>query len=196
MINIRSFFRKPETDQQKADRLFRIDMHHRFKDKINDQIKVEEVVVLDHKNKNLGSMSVKEGIKLAKDAGFDLVELNVNRENPPVCKFANSDYYTLRKPPIFFSWLSGIVSFCFLFYPSIIIEQQFRGGGSREETFVGMSVFLIVLFLSFRVGRMVYTGKIGCRFSKEGNIDFMLCLLGFAIYGALSVFLEVFNWLP
>jgi uncharacterized membrane protein len=114
-----------------------------------------------------------------------LVEYNIYKENPPDCKFANSDHYTGRKPPVFLSWLSGIISFCFLFYPYALIDHKFRYLDSMN--FVGMSVFLIVLFLSSRIGLTVYTGKMGCRIPKKGNVDFIFCVAGIFIFGLLSI---------
>jgi translation initiation factor IF-3 len=56
--------------------------------RVNDQIKAKEVRVIDESGKMLGVMSVIQGIKLAEEAGLDLVEVSPNTE-PPVCKIAS-----------------------------------------------------------------------------------------------------------
>ena len=56
--------------------------------RINDQIKVKEVRVIDENGKMMGVMSVFDGIKLAKEVDLDLIEVSPNA-NPPVCKISN-----------------------------------------------------------------------------------------------------------
>ncbi len=56
--------------------------------RINDQIKAPEVRIIDHEGKMLGVLPVAEGIKIALDAGLDLIEVSPNAE-PPVCKISN-----------------------------------------------------------------------------------------------------------
>lgn len=56
--------------------------------KINDQIKAKEVRVINEKNEMIGVVPTIQAIKLADDAGLDLVEVSPNVE-PPVCKIAN-----------------------------------------------------------------------------------------------------------
>ena len=56
--------------------------------KINEQIRSAQVRVIDHNAEMLGVMSLADGIKLALDAGLDLVEVSPNAE-PPVCKITN-----------------------------------------------------------------------------------------------------------
>ncbi len=54
----------------------------------NTQIKVPEVFVIDENNDALGNMTTEEAVKLAQDAGLDLVEVNP-KANPPVVKIVN-----------------------------------------------------------------------------------------------------------
>lgn len=56
--------------------------------RVNDEIKVDQVRVVDQDGNMIGIMSVKEGIKKAEDVSLDLVEVSPNA-NPPVCKIAN-----------------------------------------------------------------------------------------------------------
>lgn len=56
--------------------------------KINEQIRSAQVRVIDHNAEMLGVMSLADGIKMAADAGLDLVEVSPNAE-PPVCKITN-----------------------------------------------------------------------------------------------------------
>ena len=54
----------------------------------NTQIKSLEVFVIDENNDALGKMTTEEAVKLAQDAGLDLVEVNP-KANPPVVKIVN-----------------------------------------------------------------------------------------------------------
>lgn len=56
--------------------------------KINDQIKAKEVRVINENNEMVGVLPTAQAIKLAVDAGLDLVEVSPNVA-PPVCKIAN-----------------------------------------------------------------------------------------------------------
>lgn len=56
--------------------------------KINEQIKAQQVRVIDQNGKMLGLMSVAEGIKKAQEVNLDLIEVSPNA-NPPVCKISN-----------------------------------------------------------------------------------------------------------
>jgi translation initiation factor IF-3 len=56
--------------------------------RINDQIKVKEVRVIDESGKMLGVMSVADGIRLARESDLDLIEVSPNA-SPPVCKISN-----------------------------------------------------------------------------------------------------------
>lgn len=56
--------------------------------RINEQIKAKEVRVIDQNGKMIGVISVNDGIRLAREADLDLVEVSPN-VNPPVCKISN-----------------------------------------------------------------------------------------------------------
>ncbi len=56
--------------------------------RVNDQIKSKEVRVIDEKGIMIGVVPTPKAIKMAEEAGYDLVEVSPNAE-PPVCKIAN-----------------------------------------------------------------------------------------------------------
>jgi len=60
---------------------------------INEQIKDKEVRVVDENGQQLGIMSAKEALKLAREANLDLVKI-APMANPPVCKII--DYGKFR----------------------------------------------------------------------------------------------------
>ncbi|PZP42998.1 MAG: translation initiation factor IF-3 [Agrobacterium fabrum] len=51
----------------------------------NREIRVPRVQLIDEEGQNLGSMPTDQALKLAEEAGLDLVEISPNAE-PPVCK--------------------------------------------------------------------------------------------------------------
>ncbi len=53
--------------------------------RLNEQIKVPFVMLITDEGENLGKTDIREAIRLAKEAGLDLVEVSPNT-NPPVCK--------------------------------------------------------------------------------------------------------------
>lgn len=60
--------------------------------RVNEQIKAEQVRVVDENGKQIGIMLVEDAIRMARSRGYDLVEVAPNA-NPPVCKFINYDKY-------------------------------------------------------------------------------------------------------
>jgi len=62
------------------------------KDRFNEQIHVPEVRVIDESGKNLGILKTEEAIKIAKERGFDLVEISENAK-PPICKIIEYGKY-------------------------------------------------------------------------------------------------------
>lgn len=60
---------------------------------INEQIRDKEVRVIGANNEQLGIMSIEEAMKLAEDAGVDLVKIAPNA-TPPVCRII--DYGKFR----------------------------------------------------------------------------------------------------
>jgi translation initiation factor IF-3 len=61
--------------------------------RINRDIRVREVQLIDAEGQNRGVVDAMEALKLAEDAGLDLVEI-VPNANPPVCKIL--DYGKFR----------------------------------------------------------------------------------------------------
>src|SRR6478736_6268771 len=51
----------------------------------NREIRVPRVQLIDEEGQNLGSMPTDQALKMAEEAGLDLVEISPNAE-PPVCK--------------------------------------------------------------------------------------------------------------
>jgi translation initiation factor IF-3 len=56
--------------------------------RINDEINVREVRLINEKNENVGVVNTQEAISMAEQAGLDLVEIAPN-VSPPVCKILN-----------------------------------------------------------------------------------------------------------
>ncbi len=56
--------------------------------RINDQIKVNEVRLINENGEMTGITPIAQAMQMAVDAGLDLVEVSPNAE-PPVCKIAN-----------------------------------------------------------------------------------------------------------
>jgi translation initiation factor IF-3 len=53
--------------------------------RINERIRVSEVLVIDSEGNNLGKVSTQEAIAMAKEVGLDLVEVGATSV-PPVCR--------------------------------------------------------------------------------------------------------------
>ena len=64
--------------------------------RINEQIRVREVRLIDANGKQLGIMPTREALGIAKDAGNDLVEISPNA-NPPVCKVLDYGKYKFEQ---------------------------------------------------------------------------------------------------
>jgi len=60
--------------------------------KINERIRSLEVQVIGSDGKNLGAISTKEAIEMAKQEGLDLIEISPNAK-PPVCKIVDVGKY-------------------------------------------------------------------------------------------------------
>ena len=58
----------------------------------NNRIHAPEVQVINSDGKNLGIVSTREAIELAKDQGLDLIEISP-KANPPVCKIIDMGKY-------------------------------------------------------------------------------------------------------
>jgi translation initiation factor IF-3 len=57
----------------------------RIQNRINDQIRITPVRVIDHEGKQLGVLPTKEAIETARRVGLDLVEV-APESKPPVCR--------------------------------------------------------------------------------------------------------------
>ena len=60
--------------------------------KTNERIRAKEVQVITNDGKNLGTLSTREAVDLAKQQGLDLIEISPNA-NPPVCKIIDIGKY-------------------------------------------------------------------------------------------------------
>ena len=60
--------------------------------RINEEIRVREVHLIDKDGANRGTVAVAEAIRLAQEAGLDLVEISPNA-TPPVCKMLDFGKY-------------------------------------------------------------------------------------------------------
>lgn len=60
--------------------------------RINEQIRVPKIRLVDENGEMVGVVTVQEGIRRAEAAGLDLVEVSPNAE-PPVCKILNYGKY-------------------------------------------------------------------------------------------------------
>lgn len=56
--------------------------------KINEQIKSNEIRLIDHEGKMFGITTVAEGIRMAQEVNLDLIEVSPTAK-PPVCKISN-----------------------------------------------------------------------------------------------------------
>ncbi|MBX3396576.1 MAG: translation initiation factor IF-3 [Phycisphaerae bacterium] len=53
--------------------------------RVNEQIRISPVRLIDHEKNMIGVVPTDEALRMARDAGLDLVEMSPN-ERPPVCK--------------------------------------------------------------------------------------------------------------
>lgn len=60
--------------------------------RVNERIRVPEVRVIDENGKNLGIFRTEEALRLARERGLDLVEVQPNA-NPPVCRIMDYGKY-------------------------------------------------------------------------------------------------------
>ena len=63
-----------------------------MRERINNQIRANELRVIDSENQNLGVLSIKEALELAESKGLDLIEISPNA-NPPVAKIMDFGKY-------------------------------------------------------------------------------------------------------
>lgn len=60
--------------------------------RINEQIRVKQVRLIDENGENVGVVDTKEALDRALQAGLDLIEISPNAD-PPVCKISNYGKY-------------------------------------------------------------------------------------------------------
>ena len=60
--------------------------------RINEEIRVKEVRLIDENGENRGVISIREALQLAVDAGLDLIEISPQAV-PPVCKILDFGKY-------------------------------------------------------------------------------------------------------
>lgn len=63
-----------------------------MRERINNQIRAQELRVIDSENQNLGVLSIKEALELAESKGLDLIEISPNAL-PPVGKIMDFGKY-------------------------------------------------------------------------------------------------------
>lgn len=63
-----------------------------MRERINNQIRAQELRIIDSENQNLGVLSIKEALELAQSKGMDLIEINPNG-NPPIAKIMDFGKY-------------------------------------------------------------------------------------------------------
>lgn len=57
--------------------------------RVNEQIRIPEVRLIDADGENVGVVSIEKALELAAEAGLDLVEISPNA-SPPVCKILDA----------------------------------------------------------------------------------------------------------
>ena len=60
--------------------------------RINEEIKVKQVRLIDELGENRGVVSIKEALEAAEEVGLDLIEISP-QANPPVCKILDYGKY-------------------------------------------------------------------------------------------------------
>ncbi|MCS7164160.1 MAG: translation initiation factor IF-3 [Thermodesulfovibrio sp.] len=60
--------------------------------RVNEAIKAKEVRLIDENGKQIGIVNIREALQIAKERGYDLVEVAPN-VNPPVCKIMDYGKY-------------------------------------------------------------------------------------------------------
>jgi translation initiation factor IF-3 len=63
--------------------------------RINDEIRNREIQLIDVDGTNKGTVDIQTALKMAQEAGLDLVEISPNN-NPPVCKILDHGKYKFQ----------------------------------------------------------------------------------------------------
>ena len=66
------------------------------KERINKEITVDEVRLIDENNQQIGVVSIQKALSIAEEANLDLVEVSPNAE-PPVCRILDFSKYYYQK---------------------------------------------------------------------------------------------------
>lgn len=85
--------RRPYTPYKKFNRF---QPFNKDRKRINEQIRVPEVRVVDERGGQLGLMKTDQAVALAKEQGLDLVEV-AEKAKPPVCKIINYGKYQYQQ---------------------------------------------------------------------------------------------------
>ncbi len=65
---------------------------HKLRERINNQIRAQEVRVISSTGENLGVLSFKEALAMAQEENFDLIEISP-KAKPPIVKIGNFGKY-------------------------------------------------------------------------------------------------------
>ena len=60
--------------------------------RVNERITIRQVMLIDAEGKNLGVVATEQALRMAQEAGLDLVEV-ADRARPPVCKIMDFGKY-------------------------------------------------------------------------------------------------------
>ncbi len=60
--------------------------------RVNDRITIRRVRLIDHEGNNHAEIDTQEALRMARDAGLDLVEVN-SKSRPPVCRIMDFGKY-------------------------------------------------------------------------------------------------------
>jgi translation initiation factor IF-3 len=63
-----------------------------LRERINNQIRAQELRVIDDKNQSIGVLSIRDALEMAQSRGMDLIEISPNA-NPPVAKIMDFGKY-------------------------------------------------------------------------------------------------------
>src|SRR5262245_41992390 len=64
--------------------------------RVNEEIRIREVHLIDHEGTNRGTVPIAEALKAAQDAGLDLVEISPNA-TPPIVKILDFGKYKYQE---------------------------------------------------------------------------------------------------
>jgi len=139
--------------------------------RINDQIKVPRVRVIDENGRQLGIMNTRDALRLAEERGYDLVEI-APHANPPVCRLMDYGKYKYEKQKeekLHKKQQSSTVLKELRFHPNTGEHDfQFKARHAREFILEGHKVKAQVIFK----GREILHTEFGEKILKK-LIDFL-----------------------